>query len=149
MQVSKQQQHSAQRPGKGMSIKVTRASLTDELEQHQLPSRASRERGHSQVANDRTTQARIDRDLRYWTSRRSFAQLVVLRTIPVVHFGCTVTIARDAKRRNHATSLPPAARRDPRSKSPVAPRLFMLHCDNPLAVCFGPKDMSRPGRIEP
>ena len=62
--------------------------------------RLRHERAAAQAANDRSAQARIDRDLRYWTSRHSSAQVVrAVKNIDVVHFGCTVTIVRDDKRR--------------------------------------------------
>lgn len=58
------------------------------------------QRARAQTASDRAAQARIDRDLRYWTSRRSTAQLVRSANDPArVHFGCTVTIVRDDGRR--------------------------------------------------
>jgi transcription elongation GreA/GreB family factor len=54
----------------------------------------------AQGANDRAVQARIERDLRYWTRRHSTAQVVrVPKDAAVAHFGCTVTIARDDGRR--------------------------------------------------
>ena len=59
-----------------------------------------RERSQAHEANDRTAQARIDRDLRYWTSRRSTAQVVrTPKDAAMVHFGCAVTIARGGGRR--------------------------------------------------
>ena len=58
------------------------------------------QRAYAQAASDRAAQARIDRDLRYWTSRRSTAQLVRSANDPArVHFGCTVTMVRDDGRR--------------------------------------------------
>jgi transcription elongation GreA/GreB family factor len=54
----------------------------------------------AQSANDRSAQARIARDLRYWTSRHSTPQVVhAPKDAAVVRFGCTVTIARDDGRR--------------------------------------------------
>ena len=54
----------------------------------------------AQSANDRAAQARIARDLRYWTTRHSTAQVVqATKDAAVVRFGCTVTIARDDGRR--------------------------------------------------
>jgi transcription elongation GreA/GreB family factor len=48
------------------------------------------------AGDDRSERARITRDLRYWASRRSTAQLVAKPTdCSVVRFACTVTIARD------------------------------------------------------
>jgi len=62
--------------------------------------RLREERARARAANDRTAQASIERDLRYWTSRRSTAQEVRSAKDPsVVHFGCTVTIARDGEHR--------------------------------------------------
>jgi len=59
--------------------------------------RLREERRRAQIADDRAAQARIDRDLRYWTLRRATAQLVRSANDPArVHFGCTVTIVRDA-----------------------------------------------------
>jgi len=58
------------------------------------------QRARTQTVSDRAAQARIDRDLRYWISRRSTAQLVRSANDPArVHFGCTVTIVRDDGRR--------------------------------------------------
>ena len=58
--------------------------------------RLREERRRAQIADDRAAQARIDRDLRYWSSRHSTAQVVRSAKDWVgVHFGCTVTIARD------------------------------------------------------
>ena len=54
----------------------------------------------AQEADDRAWLAKINRDLRYWTSRRATAQVV---EPPVdtseVHFGSTVTIVREDGRR--------------------------------------------------
>jgi transcription elongation GreA/GreB family factor len=58
--------------------------------------RLREERGAAWRANDRPVQARIDRDIRYWTSRLSTAQVVhPPKSTAAVHFGCTVTIKRD------------------------------------------------------
>ena len=58
------------------------------------------ERALAQGANNRAAQARIARDLRYWTSRHSTAHVVrAPKDAAVVRFGCTVTIARDVERR--------------------------------------------------
>jgi len=58
--------------------------------------RLREQRAQAQKANDRAVRARIDRDLRYWSSRQSTAQVVHSATdLAGVHFGCTVTIARD------------------------------------------------------
>jgi transcription elongation GreA/GreB family factor len=62
--------------------------------------RLREERAGAQMTNDRAAQARIDRDLRYLTSRHSTAQVVrPPKHTAVVHFGCTVTIQRDDERR--------------------------------------------------
>jgi transcription elongation GreA/GreB family factor len=62
--------------------------------------RLRHERTVAQGANDRAAQARIARDLRYWTSRHSTAQVIrVPHDATVVRFGCIVTIARDDGRR--------------------------------------------------
>jgi transcription elongation GreA/GreB family factor len=46
--------------------------------------------------DDRPLLAKINRDLRYWTSRRATAQVVEApRDAKEVHFGSTVTIQRD------------------------------------------------------
>ena len=59
-----------------------------------------REHAQAQAANDRATLARTARDLRYWTSRRTTAQVIAP---PIaggeVQFGSTVTIERDDGRR--------------------------------------------------
>lgn len=48
------------------------------------------------AGDDRSERARITRDLRYWASRRSTAQLVAKpEDCSVVRFGCAVTVARD------------------------------------------------------
>ncbi len=47
-------------------------------------------------ADDRMKLAKINRDLRYWTSRRSTAQVVEApEDVSEVRFGATVTISRD------------------------------------------------------
>ncbi len=56
--------------------------------------RLSEELGN--VGDDRAARARINRDLRYWTARRSNAQLVAPpEDHDVVRFGTTVTLDRD------------------------------------------------------
>ncbi|OFW72385.1 MAG: transcription elongation factor [Alphaproteobacteria bacterium RBG_16_64_48] len=51
-------------------------------------------------ADDRPRLAKINRDLRYWTSRRATAQVVEPpRDATEVHFGSTVTIEREDGRR--------------------------------------------------
>jgi transcription elongation GreA/GreB family factor len=50
----------------------------------------------AQVGEDRAERARISRDLRYWTARRSTAHVTAPpEDCSVVRFGCTVTIERD------------------------------------------------------
>jgi transcription elongation GreA/GreB family factor len=54
----------------------------------------------AQAANDRAALARAGRELRYWTARRSSAQLVPAPPdAGKVHFGSTVTLLRDDGRR--------------------------------------------------
>jgi transcription elongation GreA/GreB family factor len=58
------------------------------------------EHAAAQAAEDRAARARIARELRYWTARRATAQVVPPsddRTI--VHFGATVTLAREDGRK--------------------------------------------------
>jgi transcription elongation GreA/GreB family factor len=51
-------------------------------------------------SEDRARLAKINRDLRYWTSRRATAQVMEPpRDATEVHFGSTVTILRDDGRR--------------------------------------------------
>jgi transcription elongation GreA/GreB family factor len=58
------------------------------------------EHAAAQDANDRAKLAKINRDLRYWTSRRATAQVVEPPTdTSEVQFGSTVTILRDDGRR--------------------------------------------------
>jgi transcription elongation GreA/GreB family factor len=45
--------------------------------------------------DDKANMARVNRDLRYWTARRNSAQVVEQPPGDTVHFGSTVTIARD------------------------------------------------------
>ena len=70
------------------------ATIEAELE------RTHREHAQAQAANDRAALARTARDLRYWTSRRTTAQVI---SPPIaggeVQFGSTVTIERDDGRR--------------------------------------------------
>jgi transcription elongation GreA/GreB family factor len=50
----------------------------------------------AQAGEDRADRARISRDVRYWSARRSTAQLVPPPAdCGVVRFGCTVTVERD------------------------------------------------------
>jgi transcription elongation GreA/GreB family factor len=62
--------------------------------------RAHREHAKAQAENDRPALARAGRDLRYWAARRSTAQ-VVTPAIDAgeVHFGSTVTLAREDGRK--------------------------------------------------
>ena len=55
---------------------------------------------HAQAAGDRAALASIGRDLRYWTARRSTAQVMPApEDTGKVQFGSTVTIVRDDGRR--------------------------------------------------
>jgi transcription elongation GreA/GreB family factor len=70
------------------------ATIEAELE------KAHREHAQAQAANDRATLARAARDLRYWTSRRTTAQVIAPPIAGgAVQFGSTVTIERDDGRR--------------------------------------------------
>jgi len=54
----------------------------------------------AQDADDKALLAKINRDLRYWTSRRATAQVAAPpRDTKQVHFGSTVTILREDGRR--------------------------------------------------
>lgn len=61
------------------------------------------ERLHAEHAalgpDDKADNARISRDLRYWTARRNTAKVVESEAGTTVQFGSTVTIARDDDRR--------------------------------------------------
>jgi len=62
--------------------------------------RLTAEHAAAQAAEDRTLAAATARDLRYWTSRLQSAEVVTPPPDPDhVHFGSTVTIARDDGRR--------------------------------------------------
>ena len=62
--------------------------------------RLHREHAAAQDADDRPLVAKINRDLRYWTSRRATAQVVEApRDAFEVYFGSTVTIEREDGRR--------------------------------------------------
>ena len=62
--------------------------------------RVQQEHAAALAANDRGALARTARDLRYWNARRASAQLVPPRSdVAQVHFGSTVSIARDDGRR--------------------------------------------------
>jgi transcription elongation GreA/GreB family factor len=55
---------------------------------------------HAQAAGDRAALASVGRDLRYWTARRSTAQVMPAPDATgKVQFGSTVTIVRDDGRR--------------------------------------------------
>ena len=69
------------------------ALIEDEL------ARAHAEYGKAQLENDRPALARSGRDLRYWTARRSTAQVVTPANTDEVHFGVTVTLERDDGRK--------------------------------------------------
>ena len=57
---------------------------------------ARREHGEAQRAGDRESLARAGRDLRYWTARRTSAQLRAPQPgVDTVQFGHAVTILRD------------------------------------------------------
>lgn len=54
----------------------------------------------AQAENNRAALARIGRDLRYWTARRSTAELIPTPAdVQRVRFGCTVKIEREDGRR--------------------------------------------------
>jgi transcription elongation GreA/GreB family factor len=62
--------------------------------------RLHEEHAAAHEADDRALLAKINRDLRYWTSRRATAQVVEPpEDTAEVHFGSTVTIERDDGRR--------------------------------------------------
>jgi transcription elongation GreA/GreB family factor len=66
------------------------ALIEDEL------SRAHAEYAKAQADNDRAALARTGRDLRYWTARRSTAQVIAPpHNATEVHFGATVTLERE------------------------------------------------------
>ena len=68
-------------------------------------SRLRQEHALAQSVNDRAAMARIARDLRYWTSRHSTAEVVhPPNDAALVRFGCEVTIARNGDRRERATA---------------------------------------------
>jgi transcription elongation GreA/GreB family factor len=63
-------------------------------------SRLRQEHALAQSVNDRAAMARIARDLRYWTSRHSTAEVAhPPNDAALVRFGCEVTIARNGDRR--------------------------------------------------
>jgi transcription elongation GreA/GreB family factor len=58
------------------------------------------EHSAAQEADDKPRIAKVNRDLRYWTSRRATAQVVLPpRDATEVHFGSTATIEREDGRR--------------------------------------------------
>jgi len=62
--------------------------------------RLHEEHGRAQVAADRAALAHTSRDLRYWTARRSTAEVIPApEQTDKVQFGSTVTIERDGGRR--------------------------------------------------
>jgi transcription elongation GreA/GreB family factor len=62
--------------------------------------RLHREHAAAQDADDRPLLAKINRDLRYWTSRRATAQVVEApKDASEVRFGSTVTIEREDGRK--------------------------------------------------
>jgi transcription elongation GreA/GreB family factor len=62
--------------------------------------RLHREHAAAQDADDKPRIAKVNRDLRYWTSRRATAQVVEApRDASEARFGSTVTIERDDGRR--------------------------------------------------
>lgn len=76
---------------------VTRKGL--EMIEAEL-ARLHREHSAAQDADDRPKLTKINRDLRYWTSRRATAQVVEPpKDAAEVRFGSTVTIERDDGRR--------------------------------------------------
>ena len=76
---------------------VTRKGL--EMVEAEL-ARLHREHSAAQDADDRPKLAKINRDLRYWTSRRATAQVMEPpKDAAEVRFGSTVTIERDDGRR--------------------------------------------------
>ncbi len=62
--------------------------------------RLHEEHAAAQAAEDKIALAKTSRDLRYWTARRAWAQVVhPPQDASEVHFGSTVTIQRDDGRR--------------------------------------------------
>lgn len=62
--------------------------------------RLHREHAAAQDADDKPRISKVNRDLRYWTSRRATAQVVEAPSdSSEVHFGSTVTIEREDGRR--------------------------------------------------
>jgi transcription elongation GreA/GreB family factor len=54
----------------------------------------------ARAASDRATVARVERDLRYWSQRRSSAEVVAPLASPaVVRFGCTVELLTESGER--------------------------------------------------
>ena len=98
------------------------ATIEAELE------RVHREHAQAQAANDRATLARTARDLRYWTSRRTTAQVIAP---PIaggdVQFGSTVTIERDDGRRQ-TFRIVGEDEADPRAARSRTPRRWRVRC---------------------
>jgi len=62
--------------------------------------RLQQEHAAAQAAGERAALAKLGRELRYWTSRRTTAQVIAPPSNPAeVQFGCTVTILREDGRR--------------------------------------------------
>jgi transcription elongation GreA/GreB family factor len=61
--------------------------------------RAHAEYGKAQRENDRPALARSGRDLRYWSARRSNAEVVTPPDTNEVHFGVTVALKREDGRK--------------------------------------------------
>ena len=62
--------------------------------------RLHEQHAHAQASGDRAALASVGRDLRYWTARRSTAQVMPApEDTEKVQFGSTVTIVRDDGRR--------------------------------------------------
>src|ERR671927_1101195 len=62
--------------------------------------RLHEEHAAAQAADDKVALAKTSRDLRYWTARRASAQVIQPpQQATEVHFGSTVTIERDDRRR--------------------------------------------------
>jgi transcription elongation GreA/GreB family factor len=62
--------------------------------------RLQQEHAAAQAAGERAALAKLGRELRYWTSRRTTAQAIAPPSNPAeVQFGCAVTILREDGRR--------------------------------------------------
>lgn len=69
------------------------AQIEAELAKARADYAAARVKGD--IESDRTAMARATRDLRYWSARRSSAQLVETEATGRVRFGGTVTVERE------------------------------------------------------